>query len=55
MPIGSWLRDGRIAPKSPNTRAAKAFFEKRLQAHQCGKSDERLFLWAQAVLSGAAK
>ena len=55
MPIGSWLRDGKIVPKSPKTPAAKMFFEKRLQAHQSRKSDERLFLWAQAVLSDVIK
>ena len=55
MPIGSWLREGKMIPESPKTSAAKTFFEKRLQAHQSGKSDERLFLWAQAVLSSIAK
>lgn len=51
-PIGAWLRESCIVPKSPQTATAKAFFEKRLKAHQLGKSDERLFLWAQAVLGG---
>lgn len=55
MPIGSWLRDGKITPATPKTPSAKRFFEKRLQAHQSGKSDERLFLWARAALSGIAK
>ncbi len=55
VPIGSWLREGKIAPIAPKEIAAKKFFEKRWQAHQSGKSDERLFLWAQAVLRGIAK
>lgn len=49
MPIGAWLRDGKIVPRAPQEATAKRFFEKRLKAHQSGKSDERLFLWAQAV------
>ena len=55
MPIGAWLREGELLPETPKTPAAKKFFEARLQAHQSGKSDERLFLWAQAVLEHRTK
>ncbi|MCX6957702.1 MAG: asparagine synthase (glutamine-hydrolyzing) [Verrucomicrobiae bacterium] len=55
MPIGSWLRDGLIALGSPKMSAGKKFFEQRLKAHQSGKSDGRLFLWAQVVLNGGAE
>lgn len=51
MPIGSWLRQGSMIPRGPKNLTAHAFFEKRLAAHRAGKSDERLFLLAQAVLS----
>ncbi|HLB34136.1 MAG: asparagine synthase (glutamine-hydrolyzing) [Verrucomicrobia bacterium RIFCSPHIGHO2_12_FULL_41_10] len=51
VPIGLWLKDGFLIPIEPKTPAGKKFFNKRLQSHQSGKSDERLFLWAQYVLS----
>ena len=51
MPIGSWLRDGALVPAEPTLVVAKKFFHERLQSHQLGKSDERLFLLAQNVLS----
>jgi asparagine synthase (glutamine-hydrolysing) len=51
MPIGAWLREGGIVPKGPQGSVANEFFKKRLEAHHSGKSDERLFLWAQTVLS----
>lgn len=50
MPIGAWLRTGAIIPAEPTSVTARQFFHQRLQAHQSGKSDERLFLWAQQVL-----
>ena len=55
MPIGRWLRSGRMTPIEPQLAPAKKFFYERLQAHQQGRSDERLFLWAQCVLAGIAK
>ncbi len=51
MPIGSWFRDGVLTPAEPTSLTAKKFFQQRLQSHRAGKSDERLFLWAQEVLS----
>ncbi len=55
MPVGAWLREGKFIPKAPQAQNSNKFFENRLRAHQLGKSDERLFLWAQTVWSGVAK
>jgi len=50
MPIGSWLRQGALVPLGPTFTQGEHFFQQRLQSHQLGGSDERLFLWAQYVL-----
>lgn len=50
MPVGNWLRSGALTPTEPPLAPAKKFFHQRLQAHQSGKSDERLFLLAQCAL-----
>ena len=47
-PVGSWLKQAGIVPEKPSRGAA--FFQQRLQSHQMGRSDERLFLWALCVL-----
>jgi len=49
-PVGSWLREGAITPVIPEG-AAGTLVGKALAAHREGKADERLFLWAQYVLS----
>ncbi|MBX9743539.1 MAG: asparagine synthase (glutamine-hydrolyzing) [Chthoniobacterales bacterium] len=51
MPIGAWFQQGAITPAVPKTASAHYFFQQRLKFHQLGKSDERLFLWAQHVLN----
>lgn len=51
MPIGAWLQQGIVTPEAPTMPSAQRFFKQRLQLHRLGKSDERLFLWAQHVLS----
>jgi asparagine synthase (glutamine-hydrolysing) len=48
-PVGSWLRDGAIAPAVPSGSAGPVVAE-ALAAHRSGKADERLFLWSQHVL-----
>ncbi len=53
-PIGSWLRDGAIAPEVPS-RGGSEMVSKALQSHRSGKSDERLFLWSQLVLESWRK
>lgn len=49
-PVGAWFRTGRIAPSSSD-----AFVQAKVQAHQAGKADERLFLWAQFCYEGWLK
>ncbi len=51
MPIGGWFQSGAITPNEPVSPIGKKFFYHSLQEHQCGRSDERLFLWAQYVLA----
>lgn len=53
-PIGSWLRDGAIAPEGPS-QVGSEMVRKSLQSHRSGKSDERLFLWSQRVLESWRK
>ena len=48
-PIGSWLKEGGIAPAIPKGSAG-VLTEKALRAHRSGQSDERIFLWCQHVL-----
>ena len=49
-PIGSWIREGAIAPVIPAGPAGRVVGE-ALAAHRAGRSDERLFLWCQHVLN----
>lgn len=51
MPIGAWFQQGDIIPLLPKKASAQRFFKKGFRSHQVRKSDERLFLWAQHVLS----
>lgn len=51
MPLGSWFQKRILVPEKPQHFLSQRFFEERLQSHCAGKSDERLFLWAQEVLS----
>lgn len=53
-PIGSWLREGAIAPEVPSDDGSN-ITRKALQSHRSGKSDERLFLWSQLVLESWRK
>ncbi len=55
MPIGSWLSSGALLPAEPTAVEAKKFFRQRWQSHRSLRSDERLFLWAQFVLSKVRK
>jgi len=48
-PIGSWFREGVIAPQIPSEHAG-VMVRKSLDSHRAGRSDERLFLWCQLVL-----
>lgn len=41
-PVGSWFRQGALTPSDDS-----AFTRARLESHQQGRSDERLFLWCQ--------
>jgi asparagine synthase (glutamine-hydrolysing) len=49
-PIGSWIREGAIAPQIPSGEAGRVVSE-ALAGHRAGRSDERLFLWCQHVLA----
>jgi asparagine synthase (glutamine-hydrolysing) len=49
-PIGSWIREGAIVPQIPGGEAGSLVRES-LAAHRAGRSDERLFLWCQHVLT----
>ncbi len=44
MPVGAWLRSGRLAP--PSLPPGGAPF---LESHLRGRSDERLYLWCELV------
>ena len=55
MPIGNWFLNGALKSVEPPAAGAKIFFHERLQSHQSGKSDERLFLWAQLLLSSSSR
>ena len=48
-PVGSWIRDGAMAPAIPDGAPGKVVAES-LAAHRSGRNDERLFLWSQHVL-----
>lgn len=49
-PLGAWIRAGAIIPESPSGPAG-AVVSNALAAHRSGRSDERLFLWCQHVLT----
>ena len=52
VPTGQWFRDGRL-PSQPHTSIINpAFWAARLSEHQTGRSDQRLYLWSDLVLSG---
>jgi len=50
MPVGAWLRDGRLGPVSDSPMIAE-----KLAAHRSGRSDERLFLWCELVWQAVQK
>lgn len=52
MPIGRWLREGRIPFSTEKTPLPcdRSFLAGKLAAHRAGKRDERLFLWSAWVL-----
>jgi asparagine synthase (glutamine-hydrolysing) len=41
-PVGAWLRQGLVAPRSQDP-----FVAARVARHRAGRTDERLFLWCQ--------
>ncbi len=51
MPIGRWLREGRFQFDTHGAGPGAAFLKRKLADHMAGRSDERLFLWSQWVLS----
>ena len=48
-PIGSWIRQGAIAPEVP-VGSNGDFIAKALNSHKAGHTDDRLFLWCEYVL-----
>ncbi len=50
MPVGAWLRDGRLGPIADSPMIAE-----KLAAHRSGRSDERLFLWCELVWQAVQK
>jgi asparagine synthase (glutamine-hydrolysing) len=57
MPIGRWLREGRfdIPQAHPHASLRAGFVQAKWQAHQAGRSDERLFLWCYWLLGEWAR
>jgi asparagine synthase (glutamine-hydrolysing) len=49
-PLGQWIRNGALLPEIPEGRAGVAV-GKAIRSHRAGRTDERLFLWSQHVLS----
>jgi len=49
-PLGQWIREGALLPKIPGGREG-VVVDKAIRSHQSGRTDERLFLWCQHVLS----
>jgi len=49
-PLGQWIRNGVLLPEIPESRAGVAV-GKAIQSHRAERTDERLFLWSQHVLS----
>lgn len=52
IPIGKWFRDGSLTvPETVKSPVSRTFAKNKLERHVVGKSDERLFLWAQTALN----
>ena len=53
MPIGRWLREDRFdfGTGALPGGLERAFVDRKLAAHRAGRSDERLFLWCQWLLT----
>ncbi len=52
MPIGRWLRESRFDCSAPSPAPLNPdFIAKKLASHRAGKSDERLFLWSEWLLT----
>jgi asparagine synthase (glutamine-hydrolysing) len=49
-PLGQWIREGALLPKVPEGSSG-VIVEKAIRSHCEGRTDERLFLWCQHVLS----
>lgn len=49
-PLGRWIREGALLPQVPEGSAG-VVVEKAIRSHGEGRTDERLFLWCQYVLS----
>ena len=52
VPVGKWFIDGKLSRQMNgiNTFLNKGFIEKKIQEHQHGKADHRLFLWNNILL-----
>jgi asparagine synthase (glutamine-hydrolysing) len=52
VPVGKWFIDGKLSRQvnGINTFLNKNFIEKKIQEHQHGKADHRLFLWNNILL-----
>lgn len=49
-PLGQWIRKGALLPKIPEGKAG-GVVDQAIRSHRAGRTDERLFLWCQHVLS----
>jgi len=51
VPIGRWFRDGML-PSQPHAGIINpAFWAAHLATHRSGRSDQRLYLWSDLMLS----
>lgn len=53
VPIGRWFRDGRIPQPRGRAMATHGFHDARLADHRAGRSDQRLYLWADWILNAS--
>jgi len=55
VPIGQWFRDGVLPSQCHASRVDPAFWAAQLTKHRSGRSDQRLYLWSDLMLSIATK
>lgn len=53
VPIGPWFRDDRIPPNCGDGIGARGLRSARLADHRSGRSDQRLYLWADWILGAS--